>query len=179
MVFCHLLGHVIVCMVKAGLPSHMGSSWHVRRRECEGLKSQIWEADKSFEAGIAKGPCLESGVISWAGPSLTVFSVSNSLPVCSLLRPMALWEVLCIVYFLPGHIKIICWRLCRLSLEKEMAAHSRIFAWKIPWTAEPGRLLFMGSQRVGHDWATSFSLHALFRSYFKCEKYTSLFWLGW
>ena len=36
-------------------------------------------------------------------------------------------------------------------LEKEMAAHSSILAWKIPWMAEPGRLLSMGSQRVGHD----------------------------
>ena len=36
-------------------------------------------------------------------------------------------------------------------LEKEMAAHSIILAWKIPWIAEPGRLLSMGSQRVGHD----------------------------
>ena len=41
-------------------------------------------------------------------------------------------------------------------LEKEMAAHSSILAWKIPWTAEPGRLP-SGSQRVGHDWATSLS----------------------
>ena len=39
-------------------------------------------------------------------------------------------------------------------LEKEMAAHSSILAWKIPWTAEPGRLLSMGSQRVRHDGAT-------------------------
>ena len=38
------------------------------------------------------------------------------------------------------------------SLEKEMTAHSSILAWKIPWTAEPGRLLSMGSQRVRHDW---------------------------
>ena len=36
-------------------------------------------------------------------------------------------------------------------LEKEMAAHFSILAWKIPWTAEPGRLPSMGSQRVGHD----------------------------
>ena len=36
-------------------------------------------------------------------------------------------------------------------LEKEMAAHSSIHAWKIPWTEEPGRLQSMGSQRVGHD----------------------------
>ena len=32
-------------------------------------------------------------------------------------------------------------------LEKEMATHSSIFAWKIPWTEEPGRLQSMGSQR--------------------------------
>ena len=36
-------------------------------------------------------------------------------------------------------------------LEKEMATHSSILAWKIPWMEEPGRLHFMGSQRVGHD----------------------------
>ena len=43
-------------------------------------------------------------------------------------------------------------------LEKEMAIHSSTAAWKIPWTEEPGRLQSMGSQRVGHDWATSLSL---------------------
>ena len=36
-------------------------------------------------------------------------------------------------------------------LEEEMAAHSSILAWKMPWTAEPGRLPSMGSQGVGHD----------------------------
>ena len=36
-------------------------------------------------------------------------------------------------------------------LEEGMATHSSILAWKIPWTEEPGRLLSMGSQRVGHD----------------------------
>ena len=36
-------------------------------------------------------------------------------------------------------------------LEKEMAPHSSVLAWKIPWTEEPGRLQSMGSQRVGHD----------------------------
>ena len=44
-------------------------------------------------------------------------------------------------------------------LEKEMAIYSRTIAWKIPWTEEPGRLQSMESQRVGHDWATSLSLH--------------------
>ena len=37
-------------------------------------------------------------------------------------------------------------------LEKEMATHSSILAWRIPWTGEPGRLQSVGSQRVGHDW---------------------------
>ena len=42
-------------------------------------------------------------------------------------------------------------------LEKEMAIHSSTIAWRIPWTEEPGRLQSMGSQRVGHDGATSVS----------------------
>ena len=41
-------------------------------------------------------------------------------------------------------------------LEKEMATHSSIFAWRIPWMEEPGGLQSTGSQRVGHDWAESF-----------------------
>ena len=36
------------------------------------------------------------------------------------------------------------------SLEKEMATHSRILVWKIPWTEKPGELQSMWSQRVGH-----------------------------
>ena len=40
-------------------------------------------------------------------------------------------------------------------LVKEMAAHSSVLAWKIPWTEEPGRLQSMGLQRLGYDWATS------------------------
>ena len=38
-----------------------------------------------------------------------------------------------------------------VPLEKEMATHSSILAWKIPWTEEPGKLQSMGSQRVTHD----------------------------
>ena len=37
------------------------------------------------------------------------------------------------------------------ALEKEMATHSSVLAWRIPGTGEPGGLLFMGSHRVGHD----------------------------
>ena len=40
-----------------------------------------------------------------------------------------------------------------------MAPHSSTLAWKIPWTKEPGGLQSMGSWRVGHDWAFTFTLH--------------------
>ena len=40
-------------------------------------------------------------------------------------------------------------------LEKEMASHSSVLAWKIPWTEEPDGLQSVGLQRLGHDWVTS------------------------
>ena len=39
------------------------------------------------------------------------------------------------------------------ALEKEMAAHSSVLAWRIPWTEKPGGLQSMGSHRVRHDWS--------------------------
>ena len=42
-------------------------------------------------------------------------------------------------------------------LEKDIATHSSILAWKIPWMENPGSLQSMGSQRIGHDWVTSLS----------------------
>ena len=47
-------------------------------------------------------------------------------------------------------------------LEKEMATHSSIVAWRSPWTEEPGRPQSMGSLKAGQDWATE---HAKSRSY--------------
>ena len=43
------------------------------------------------------------------------------------------------------------------TLEEEMAIYSSTLAWKIPWTEEPDRIQSTGSQRVGHDGATSLS----------------------
>ena len=40
-------------------------------------------------------------------------------------------------------------------LEEEIETHSRILAWRIPWTQEPGGLQSMGSQRGRHDWVTN------------------------
>ena len=52
----------------------------------------------------------------------------------------------------PAMLKTLLQSLGREDpLEKEMANHSSLLAWRIPWTEEPGRLQSMGSQRVRHD----------------------------
>ena len=56
---------------------------------------------------------------------------------------------------LPAMQKTQIWCLGREDpLKVEMATHSSILAWRILWTEEPGGLQSMGSQKVGHDWAT-------------------------
>ena len=50
-------------------------------------------------------------------------------------------------------------------LEEEMATHSSILAWRIPWTGEPGRLQSMGSQRARHDLATTQTLWLQFADF--------------
>ena len=44
---------------------------------------------------------------------------------------------------------------CDDPIEKGMATNSGIFAWRVPWTKEPGELQSMGLQRVRHNWATN------------------------
>ena len=67
-------------------------------------------------------------------------------------------------------------------LGKEMATHSSIPAWRIPWAEEPDRLQSMGSQRVGHDWATNaFTFYmAVDPLFVECERFTvTLWWPCW
>ena len=54
-------------------------------------------------------------------------------------NPLAMWET---------WVKSLGWED---PLEEGMATRSSILAWRIPWTEEPDRLQFTGSQRVGHD----------------------------
>ena len=54
-----------------------------------------------------------------------------------------------------------------------MATHSSTLAWKIPWMEEPGGLQSMGSQRVGHDWATfdfTFTFHSVIRTWLQQQE---------
>ena len=54
------------------------------------------------------------------------------------------------------------------ALEKDMATHSSVLAWRIPGTGEPGGLLSMVSHRVGHDWS-DLAAASLFLSYINCQ----------
>ena len=62
-------------------------------------------------------------------------------------------------------------------LERGMATHSSILAWKIPWTAQPGRLQSMGSQRVRHNWAHSTYQGVCFLKLFYINHFRTIFQL--
>ena len=69
-----------------------------------------------------------------------------------------------IVKHLPTTLETWVWSLgWEDPLGKEMALHSSILAWKIPWTEESGRLQSMGSQRVGQEWAAKLNFQRIAR----------------
>ena len=96
-------------------------------------------------------------LISWLqSPSAVILepqkiksaTVSTSPSIChEVMGP----DAMILVFWINAYIYIY--------MEKEMAAHSSILAWKIPWMEEPGGLQSMGSQRVRHDWVTSLSFY--------------------
>ena len=94
---------------------------------------------------------------------LFILSVFGIFPgfffsLCSLFR-IVLWsEMLWHDFYVLKFTKIHFVVQYVVNPEKAMATHLSTLAWKIPWTEELGRLPSMESQRVGHDWATSFSL---------------------
>ena len=61
------------------------------------------------------------------------------------------------------------------ALEKEMATHSSVLAWRIPGTAEPGGLPSVGSHRVGHDWSDLAASFLFWWVFFACFFYFFLF----
>ena len=54
-------------------------------------------------------------------------------------------------FLLKDYLQLVFRGTITILLEKEMATHSSVLAWRIPWTEKPGRLQSMGSHRVGHD----------------------------
>ena len=60
------------------------------------------------------------------------------------------------------------------ALEKEMATHSSVLAWRIPGTEEPGRRLSMGLHRVGHDWSDLAAVAPAWIIHICCKNISSL-----
>ena len=58
-------------------------------------------------------------------------------------------------WILEKRVTVLFMKIFACFFDGVMATHSSILAWRIPWTEEPGGLQSTGSQRVGHDWATS------------------------
>ena len=64
------------------------------------------------------------------------------------------------------------------ALEKEMATHSSVLAWRIPGTGEPGGLPFMGSHQVGHDWSNLAAAKTPWLNSNTKQEYYKYFWQG-
>ena len=90
-------------------------------------------------------------VLRFSNLLLHFFLTLPSLFSCPLLLLLML---LCLLLSVLSSFPIGCFYA---AMEKAMATHSSILAWKIPWMEEPGRPQSMGSLRVGHDWASSLS----------------------
>ena len=104
--------------------------------------NQVNGLEITWDVGILSLPSLHCELDQFKG-YLWVSLVRASLVAQRLKHPPAMWET---------WVRSLGWED---SLEKGMATHSTILAWRIPWTEEPGGLQSVGSQRVGHDWATS------------------------
>ena len=67
-------------------------------------------------------------------------------------QSMANWIIEQIHVYMDIYINLISINTFSQLLEKEMATHSSVLAWRIPGTGKPGGLPSMGSHRVGHNW---------------------------
>ena len=85
-----------------------------------------------------------------------------------------------IIKFLPAMQETRVWSLGQEnSLEKKIATHSSILAWRIPWTEQPGGLLSMRLQWVIHDWITNTFTLSLFFSTHISRKLCSNYGIYW
>ena len=110
-------------------------------KECQLCQREIWM------------PLI--GRLAWVSLSLPTPDEEEQRPTTPLHFPMAQS-----VKNLPAKQESQVQSLGRQDpLEKGMATHSSILAWRIPWTEELGRLQSVGSQRVGHNWMTNTFTH--------------------
>ena len=128
------------CAGDGGVSSHYaGNHFAVLKRIKSTRCIQCYMSVISQKAG-GKSKC-SYGLYFLSYPHFS-FMLSYSLVVQMIKNLPAMWET---------WVWSLGWEH---PLEEGMATHSSILAWRIPWTEEPGGLQSMGSQRVGHDWAT-------------------------
>ena len=102
--------------------------------------------------------CGQRPLMSWSRPqrwgpgSVGISQICLSLATVSQRSSLVAQTVKSLLAVQETRVRSLGWED---PMEKEMATHSSILAWKIPWMEEFGRLQSMGSQRVRHDWATS------------------------
>ena len=102
-------------------------------------------------------PQASALLIHWAWAGIWI-PVGNGTPLqyCGLENPMdggAWWAAVHGVAKNRTRLSDFTFTFHFHASEKEMATHSSVLAWRIPWTEKPGRLQSMGSHRVGHDWS--------------------------
>ena len=121
----------------------------------------------NWEGWLCLGVWVLEFSITASGKTVEVVSGSEgldpaefySIPQWPIFFPLHLWSQLpelriCLPMQETQEMRV--WSLgWEDPLEEEMATHSSILAWEIPWTEEPGGLQSMGLQRVWHDWATN------------------------
>ena len=95
-------------------------------------------------------------LFKWLDSYGRVSNVTGSQELANSMKHSSDFPIAQVVTNLPAMQETWLWSLGQEdTLEKGMATHFSILAWRIPWTEEPGRLHSVGSQRVGHDWATN------------------------
>ena len=130
-------------------------------------------------AGSSVHGILQTRILEWVA---IPFSRGSSWPrdripvSCIAGRFFTIWAIMKLKFSKNNGASLVAQRLKHLPamrenwvqslgwedpLEKEMATHSSILAWRIPWTEEPGGLQSTGLQRVGHVWVTSLSMYTV------------------
>ena len=133
-------------------------TWELRQEGHHLVWSQLG-ADILDDSNFLGDLCMSLNM--WVNVGSIDFGVTNSSEQTKLQiwNPWIRVDCVCIYVYIYTYICVYEYTHTHthiyIPLEKAMATHSSTLAWKSPWTEEPGRLQSMGSQRVGHDWATS------------------------
>ena len=117
---------------------------------------RVREEEKTSLKGCKKEPTMREKIQLWECSGLIGEGNGTPLQYSCLENPMdggAWWAAVHGVAKSQTWLSDFTFTFHFHALEKAMATHSSVLAWRIPGTGEPGGLLSMGSHRVGHDWS--------------------------